>query len=382
MFYKSVNLFYEPEMVCNQITENQSEKYSEMTSFEKAFLCGLLKEKRPKKIVELGVSGGGTTAVILTCLKLLQSTGGEEIYSVDLEEKWYRNSKKETGFLAKEYMGQLIGLTDHKFLLGKPIPYVMNEIGQGIDFLILDTTHVMPGELLDFLICFPYLNAGCLVVLHDVLENYFSCDSNRISTKLLFDLIHGEKWYMNDKSSDAFGLSNIAAFEVSKKTMESIAPVFSALTFSWTYMFEKKDTEKYIESIKENYGEQYEKYMEKIFMMQRSTQIKMCINNHYRLSYDFLEFKWRKQKNVFLYGTGYWAKIYYEFAQINSLPICGYVVSDDQDIEVNKENGMNIYKLNELDYKPEECSFVLALDHKYFTQVKRNLENKGYYIIL
>ena len=72
---------------------------------------------------------------------------------------------------------------------------------------------------------------------------------------------------MNDKSSDAFGLSNIAAFEVSKKTMESIAPVFSALTFSWTYMFEKKDTEKYIESIKENYGERYEKYMEKIFMM-------------------------------------------------------------------------------------------------------------------
>ena len=80
MFYKSVNLFYEPEMVCNQITENQSEKYSEMTSFEKAFLCGLLKEKRPKKIVELGVSGGGTTAVILTCLKLLQSTGGGRKY--------------------------------------------------------------------------------------------------------------------------------------------------------------------------------------------------------------------------------------------------------------------------------------------------------------
>ena len=56
-----------------------------MTSFQHSFLCGLMKENRPKKIVEVGVSAGGTTGVILHCLKMLNIKS--EMYSVDLEER-------------------------------------------------------------------------------------------------------------------------------------------------------------------------------------------------------------------------------------------------------------------------------------------------------
>ena len=41
----------------------------EMSEFESAFLCGLLNKFQPKKILEVGVAAGGTTAIILQCMK-------------------------------------------------------------------------------------------------------------------------------------------------------------------------------------------------------------------------------------------------------------------------------------------------------------------------
>ena len=69
----------------------------EMSEFESAFLCGMLKERRPKKILEVGVAGGATTAIILQALEDI----GEpyEMYSIDAAEKFYRDPTKPSGFL-------------------------------------------------------------------------------------------------------------------------------------------------------------------------------------------------------------------------------------------------------------------------------------------
>ena len=69
-----------------------------MTDSQSAFLCGLLKSCRPKKILEVGVAGGATTAIILQALEDL----GEpyEMHSVDVAEKFYRDHSKPVGFLA------------------------------------------------------------------------------------------------------------------------------------------------------------------------------------------------------------------------------------------------------------------------------------------
>lgn len=379
MFYNSIELFYEPDIVCNQITNNLSKKYSEMSLFQKAFLCGMIKEYKPKKIVEIGIAGGGTTATILTCLKMLDYN--VDMYSVDLSENWYRTGELETGFVAKKFMEQLIGKTKHKFFLGKSIPYFIDEIGKNIDFLILDTTHVLPGELLDFLICYPFLKDGCIVVLHDIINNLLSCNNDSIATKLLFNLVRGSKWYMNEDDPDTMGLSNIAAFEVNKKSKECIDDIFSSLTFTWMYSLGNKEREKYLEVINQNYGIEYLKYIRRIIEMQDYTCIKKIIDKHYNMSHEILRMKWRKEKSVFLYGAGYLADIYSKYAQWNSLPINGYVVSDDQNL-TGENVDKKIFKLEDLKYTPEECSFVLALDCKHFAQVQRNLMNKGYYKII
>lgn len=49
------------------------ENKCEMSRDQIAFLCGLLKWKKPRKIVEVGVAEGGTTAIIIKCL---ESMGG------------------------------------------------------------------------------------------------------------------------------------------------------------------------------------------------------------------------------------------------------------------------------------------------------------------
>ena len=77
-----------------------------MTDSQLAFLCGVLKDKKPEKIVEVGVAHGGRTCVILECLK--ENKIAAVLHSVDISEKCYRAHDKKramqwiwflTGFL-------------------------------------------------------------------------------------------------------------------------------------------------------------------------------------------------------------------------------------------------------------------------------------------
>ena len=66
-----------------------------MAPSESAFLCGALQTCRPKKILEVGVACGGTTAIILQLLEDRHEP--YEFHSVDLVPKY---AGKDTGYLA------------------------------------------------------------------------------------------------------------------------------------------------------------------------------------------------------------------------------------------------------------------------------------------
>ncbi len=42
-----------------------------MSERQSGFLCGLIKEFKPKRILEIGVAAGGTTAIMLNCISML-----------------------------------------------------------------------------------------------------------------------------------------------------------------------------------------------------------------------------------------------------------------------------------------------------------------------
>ena len=81
-----------------QFVSSHGHREPEMTEFESAFLCGMLKKIHPKKILEVGVAGGGTTAIILQALEDI----GEpyEMNSIDASETFYRDRTKPSGFMA------------------------------------------------------------------------------------------------------------------------------------------------------------------------------------------------------------------------------------------------------------------------------------------
>ena len=114
MHINDVELYFDPlKQVLPYLEKYPGEP--EMSKFESGFLCGLLKRRKPKKILEVGVAAGGTTAIILQCLKDMNID--TEMYSVDISKDFYIDPTKETGFLAKEAIERL-KYNNHRFFFG------------------------------------------------------------------------------------------------------------------------------------------------------------------------------------------------------------------------------------------------------------------------
>lgn len=243
--YKVVNLFNEPREILNQTQE----KYCEMNAEEHGFLCGLIKEKKPNKILEVGVAGGGTTSVIMKCLDIVNPEAF--MYSVDLNEECYRKKGKKSGYQLEEVKDYLSNYSNHRFYLGGVLPEFIETIGPDIDFCILDTVHSMPGEVLDFLCVLPYLANGAVIVLHDVANNLLGRYSGAYATKVLLDAVRATKYYdLNNK------IYNIGAFLIDNGTRENIANVFSALSITWAYEPRIQEIMKYRDCYKKYYDEE------------------------------------------------------------------------------------------------------------------------------
>ena len=236
--------FIEPRNILKYTTE----AYCEMTLQEHNFLCSLIRKRMPNKVLEVGVAGGGTTAVIMKCLDLVNPLA--LMYSVDLSEECYRRKGKQTGYQLFEVKDNLSNYCNHNFLLGHILPDRIKEIGKNIDFVILDTTHLMPGEILDFLTVLPYLSKDAIVVLHDVALNLSGRGGYSYATKILLDAVSGEKYYDYQKAL------NISAFRITEETKVNIANVFSALSITWQYKPSLSELMSYRDIFRENYDKE------------------------------------------------------------------------------------------------------------------------------
>lgn len=97
--YNEIDLWYEPrKIIIPKINAPAGEP--EMSEFESAFLAGLIKKFRPRKILEIGIAAGGTSSIILQCMDMLGCD--YELYSVDFSKYFYRGDGiLESGFLSE-----------------------------------------------------------------------------------------------------------------------------------------------------------------------------------------------------------------------------------------------------------------------------------------
>lgn len=313
--YKTVEPFMEPNSILKAFSLNES--VAEMSDTERGFLCGLIREHQPKKIVEVGVAEGGTTAVILECVRKLNLDC--DIYSVDLSETFYLDKKKSTGHILgilSEYGEpdmQVLLEKKHRLLLGKILPERLGEIGNKIDFLILDTMHTMPGEILDFIAAFPYLSPDAVVVLHDTRYHYIWRAQVGIATSVLFQSVTAEKFLNNQER-----YPNIAAFQLNKDTAKYMVDMFCALMIRWAYL----PLEEHLRSYEIIITTHYDAQCQRLFS-QAEAEAK---NYHIQWSIP----RWGGFQHILLYGSGNRGQEFFRQCKDIGIKIDGFVVSDDQ----------------------------------------------------
>lgn len=296
---------------------------AEMTKEQLQFICTLLEENKPHKIVEVGVAAGGTSVVILDKLDSLNYEA--QMYSVDLSREYYRDRTKTTGYLIDQYLcGNKCSKITHKKLTGDYIPNFLEHIGTGIDFLILDTVHSLPGEILDFLAVLPFLSGDAIVILHDITLNHLSNNKDGFATQVLLDCVVADKLTPISLEKDYPG---IGAFRVNTDTEKYIDDVFHAMMITWKYLPDTRQLELYRNHYEKYYNTMQLHIFDEAVRCNKSTLHLNDVNKleSFRIVYDFLN-ELKKQR-VYIYGCGYFGKKFRDLLQSCHIEVAGFIVS-------------------------------------------------------
>ena len=241
---------------------------SEMTNDQRAFLTALILREQPGKLLELGVSAGGSSIVMLNAIKDFPNA---KLYSVDLNDIWYKDVKKKSGHFVDNYP-QL--KSKWELFTGNLALKYIDQIGDGIDFCLIDTAHMNPGEIFDFLMILPFLKDNAMVVFHDVtLHTAYSMNKNyflgerAITTGLLMSAISGKKYLPASHSGDLF--PNIAAIKLTAQTRENLFEIFNLLTLRWHYLPTQEQERDIIDHFTKYYDKYYIDYLVSVFSHQR-----------------------------------------------------------------------------------------------------------------
>lgn len=266
---------------------------SEMSYLERCFLNGIIRQTKPKKILELGVSAGGSSAIILNAIKDFDNA---KLYSVDYNKKWYRDNSKDVGFIIDEKFSNI--KNKWKLYTEGTAAKFMEEIGGEIDLCLIDTMHVNPGEFLDFLIVLPYLKKNAILILHDIAlhHNYKSSITNVI----LFSCLNGKKLSFNEDFWNRF--ANIGAVILDENVKDNILDYLYLLTLPWEYLPTDNDILECQKLFSKNYEEEFvDTFMnimlcnKELFIKNKNAEVSNINNNVYneinsiKIKYDNLE---------------------------------------------------------------------------------------------
>ena len=126
------------------------------------WICDLIRKYQPTNILEVGVSTGGSTAVYLNCIKDMPNT---RLTSIDINDiAFYKEGKPAIGsevFKVKDQLDLSRFTLKTKFITAE-----LDD--EKFDFIILDTEHFVPGEILDVLCLKNNIEKGTIIVLDDI----------------------------------------------------------------------------------------------------------------------------------------------------------------------------------------------------------------------
>ena len=249
---------------------------NEMSVQDRCFLNAMLLRSCPKKVLELGVSAGGSSVLILNAIK---QTDQAELHAIDYLPFWYKSNDKPSGFIVENYP---LLKNKYKIYRGVMATKFINDIGGEIDFVLLDTMHCNPGEILDFLMILPFLKEDATVVFHDI-SLHASIEHGHngwsLTTCLLMSSIYGDKFIPDYLSGNPLNLSNnlifpfpsIGAVRLNQYTKKRLFEVFNLLKLRWMYLPPENDKKEIMEHFSRYYDSILIDYLDTVFNFQNFT---------------------------------------------------------------------------------------------------------------
>ncbi len=220
--------------------ENTNHRKSEMSYKDRAFLNGIIRKAKPTTIVEIGISAGGSTCVILNAIRDMENT---KLYSLDYNTVWYRdvqlevNKGRKSGFLVNQIVPNLVSKWE-LYTGGVPSKHLDKIPQDGVDICLIDTAHFNPGEHLNILEILPYLKKNAIVIFHDTV--YHTRNNSKGSTNCVsINTLNGKRIIL--KSENTKGLANIGAIILNDNTENMVFPLFTNLSLPWAYKISDDD---------------------------------------------------------------------------------------------------------------------------------------------
>ena len=266
MIFENIE-YFDNDILCN--LDSRIFQYSLMSDIERKFLNGIVRKEKPKKILELGVCAGGSSAIILNAIKYNEDAF---LYSVDYIAQYHDGEQqRDIGFCIPQYAPHL--MDKWKLYTGGTAAEFLEEIGGDIDMCLIDTVHINPGELLDYLMILPFMKQHGIIVLHDISLHLTPHHENSITNCILFSAMQGDKTYPKSENVGR-GFPNIGAAIIDKESqIQHITDILMLLGLEWTYMPTQKDCDSMLTLFSKHYDTHTFNLIQQIFVSQTKTSI-------------------------------------------------------------------------------------------------------------
>ena len=230
-------------IIINQRPEDYEQEYlnkiknkldgAMLTTTDMKFINGMIRKYKPKKILEVGVASGGSSAIILNAIQNIENS---HLYSIDKLINAYNKRNKETGWIVKEKFSNF--MKKWTLYTGGITSNFIEKIGGDIDLVFIDTVHEAPGEWLDIIQIMPFLKKkNAIVMLHDINFQFYVSKFFYSSNDHLFTYLKGEKIM----PKVPYVIPNIGAVLLDNDQEKHYFDYFFALSSRWSYIPDIKE---------------------------------------------------------------------------------------------------------------------------------------------
>lgn len=342
---------------------------SEMTDGQRRFINGLVQYYQLESILELGVSAGGGTMVLLNAM---ENEG--TLCSIDSATQFYRNEELPVGYYALERYGNLLNKR-WNLITGQDPASVVEVMDKKFDFCVIDTYHHHPVEVLNFITVLPWLKDGAVVVMHDTAAFEWRTKATflrMLAPRLLLSTVCAEK-YIPDLPSGNMMVSNIAAWQISADTRKYCQNLFDILYLPWETSISKITCQSIRTLVSKYYSEKLLHYYEEAVRI----NISMFLDKQFGM-FNFEEKFKKMRKDTVFYGAGRKMRELIEILEWSE-GIFDFQIWDRRAESIQEINGHAVLKPDfNTHAKDGQVMTVIIESDEIFEEIRKQFEPLGY----